>query len=222
MNFLELCTEVANDIGLHGQLSSVAPSQPLLIDVVNSVRNAWIAIQKHRGLSKFMERRAYFTTTADVSTYTIDTLVPPTTSTFVGKINDIFYNDRRLTRIEPWNRTPSAEVVGSHPVWYREESDYGLTNLDTTVTFNLLGSEAYEIEIVYRSKVYSLTNATDIPMFPEDNHILIYHKAMTTMASQLERVGLLDTHMQEYDNQMGYLLRTTNPKKNMRQGKRFI
>jgi len=218
MNFLQICQEVSRNIRNHGSMTSVSPTQPLQQNIVDEVVRVWIDMQKHRAFQKFMIKQTDFTTTASVSTYGFDTLVP---AGDCARIIDIVYERKALDRIEYAELPFYPNNNASDPDWFTIDTSYSLSSDELNVIFNQLDTDTYDLTIVYRKKPQVLSIETDVPLIEEEWQDTIVYGASMELANRLELGGLYAKFSRKYAVAMGSLMREKNPKQRHR-NKRFI
>lgn len=218
MTYLELCKLVADEIGLHGAMSDVNSSQPLHIDVANAVRSAWVSLQQHNSVARFMQATKSFTTTPSVSSYAKNVVIADGSC---GRIIDIVYNRKNLVRIEELE-VPYTDMTRepTSPLYWYEDSTFSIDTTDNNnIVFNPLGAEAYEVFVTYRRTPQYLTGNGELPKLPGELHMNIAHKALIYLGLKTNRLELAEIHTQLFDESMDSFYKGQVKKQKLRQGK---
>lgn len=223
MTFLEICKKVADAVGLHGSLTTVASSQTIQRDIAQAVSDSWVDIQKSREAAIFMNKTIPLTTVASQSSYDLNTEVVAGGN--VSNIEEIVYDRRNLRKMLPTEIPYLDDNTPGKPIWWYLDTDYTITGDSRSLVFNSLDSDTYDLTVVYRKQIQRLPLTTagnnEVPLIDEYHHYIIVYKAIMRMALQLQRVDLYDQYRGSYDEHWGSLMRDQNPKKRMR-NRRFI
>lgn len=190
--FLEICNAVNNKVGLQGSISDVTNPKGLQRNIVESVRDAWLDIQRDRKDWTFLYgENTLFSTTADQVTYTPTEVFGSASAaedlSQYLKNNGIFYSYRPLSFI-PYEYVPYKDnTVGGEPLWY------SFNDLNNNLILNR-PSDSYSLVIRYRRSIQNLSVNTDEPIMHEDYHNAIEYAAIRDFANIIGNSGLAELY----------------------------
>ena len=212
MNYLQICQEVNNLVGLQGTFSSASAATGMQATLAQMVKSAWIDIQAYRKDWHFMRSSLTFNTVENTCEYSRATILGGATDTIANWVPGmILYTDS-----DSYD-TPLREVSYDYYVRYDyTEADASLPQIfaqdpvDKHLWINK-PSGAYTITCHFISYPVDLTNNTDIPTLPIELHRAIVYRAAADMAAFLGNINGYQVYQQKADQMLGSVLRAENP-----------
>jgi len=196
--YLQICQDLANDIGIYGGYPSAVTSQTgRLGDIVRWVRDAWTSVQNRRTDWRWLHHGFTLTTSADDDTYTFGDCTDSTTSSAITRFRrwDI-QNDEDRPRIYLSDTGVSGETFMTYLSWndwrriYRIQSP--ASAYPAFLSYDdqnqlLVGpppNDTYVITAKYWRSAQVLAADGDEPECPSVFHDLIRYRALELYAGR--------------------------------------
>lgn len=219
MTFIEMVRAVRSRVGMQGTTpSSISGAVGAEIDIVNSVRDAWIDIQNSRDDWKWQRSTKNFSTVANTYAYAVTDILPVVYGTFDRwREQSTYYLDsnskRRKLRYIDYdiymqnNRdtdTPSKPRLFAIRPW------------DNAILINP-PDDVYTMQIDFQKSLQALESDATVPNMPAHFHMLIVYAAIEKYAVTLGSPEIYNHYAQEHVKLWGSLTRSQLPESKFKQ-----
>lgn len=207
MNFLELCQKVNLISGIQGSITDTNVASGIQGILVEAVRNGWLTIQNHRKDWTFMLDNVEWSTVADQEVYTpAEVFASHSDGENLGHYvkGRMMYEYTPLRYIHPYSYPLIDNTSTGPPDWYTIESS------DNRIWMNT-PNDSYVLTNYYWKQPQVLTASTDIPDLPDQYHDILIYKGIELFAIHIGNSELYQTYSKEYHKQLGVLMRTFLP-----------
>lgn len=211
MTYIELARDVRGKVGMQGTGPASVNASGAELDIVNSVRDAWIDIQNSRPNWRWMRTRVEFFTTASQTTYELSDI-------FVGANRFKYWRkDTIYVTIDGQKKPVRYLDYDTFVFKYNNEtvpkaiSEYTIRPEDDALIFNLPDA-IYSIIIDYQKSPQILATDGEEPELPEYYHLLISYKATEKYCAVISAPEIYQQYSQDYARMWGEVTRTHLPK----------
>lgn len=210
MNYLQICQRVHDIVGFQGQFTGVAATGYQAV-LTAAVREAYEDVQRYRAEWNWLKQNRPANVDETKSVYTLAELfsgqpVDFADYRYINWTKDSATRARRLQEVD-WDTFALMKFTnGDSPrYWTYDPATYDLylSPLD----------QLYTIDIFYTLTLDLLTLNTQVPLIPGRHHQIIVYGACMKLATFVGNPTLFDTYSVKYAEELGQLMRETNPAK---------
>jgi hypothetical protein len=209
MNYLQLFQRTHQESGTSGsQPTAVLNQTGKLLRIVNWVQQAWVDIQNERPNWEFMWKEFTFDTVADQRDYLATTLATPITDlkhwnvgTFLMYEDAIGASDQNELEYFTWKnwrysyRNQMEARASDRPQLFT-------VTPDNKVRFESVPDKVYNIAGEYSVLAQVLAADTDIPILPDDYHMIIVWQALKYYGFFEDAPDVLDMAETNFENML--------------------
>ena len=212
MNYLQICQRVHDIAGFQGQFTGVTATGYQAV-LTAAVREAYEDVQRYRAEWNWLKQNRTINVDGTKDVYTLSDLFGATVTVdladyrYINWTKDSESRARRLQQVE-WDTFQLMKFSdeGDRPHYWTYDPanfDLYLGHLDAL----------YQLDLFYTLDLDILVKNTQVPLIPNRHHNIIVYGACMKLATFVGQPTLFDTYSVKYAEELGQLMRETNPPK---------
>jgi len=214
MNYLAICQRVHEIAGFQGNFPDVNTAGYQAV-ITQSVKDAYEDIQRYRPEWNYLKARRNINVSDAADVYSLTDLWGGLVASDLADYRHInWFNpdtDRSMRLIEV-DYDSFVLMQFSEP---HEPRLYSVRPWDKALLISPV-DQVYTLDLHYTKTLHELVNNTDEPLIPSRHHQLIVYGALMKVSTFVGNPTLFDTYSMKYAEEMGQLMRESNPAKAVR------